>query len=98
MAGPRLADTGHGIVRWRRARLWGQGDILAAVRPGRNGPEQDGNYRGRLERAALGALQGCPMEADVPLLVRIEGTRSIVSNMFFRALGKQGPQKQKGLS
>lgn len=38
MAGPRLADTGHGIVRCRRARLWGQGGILAAVRPGRNGP------------------------------------------------------------
>lgn len=37
MAGPRLADTGHGIVRCRRARLWGQGGILAAVRPGRNG-------------------------------------------------------------
>lgn len=54
MAGPRLADTGHGIVRCRRARLWGQGGILAAVRPGRNGRVCGRKY-GRDAGAALPA-------------------------------------------
>lgn len=65
MAGPRLADTGHGIVRCRRARLWGQGGILAAVRPGRNGPvvwKEAGQRCGGLE-ALLGpgyvSEEGC---------------------------------------
>lgn len=60
MAGPRLADTGHGIVRCRRARLWGQGGILAAVRPGRNGPSVgEGAWKGsRGRRSCRKTMQG----------------------------------------
>lgn len=60
MAGPRLADTGHGIVRCRRARLWGQAGILAAVRPGRNGPSVgDGAWKGsRGRRFCRKTMQG----------------------------------------
>lgn len=53
MAGPRLADTGHGIVRCRRARLWGQAGILAAVRPGRNGPPVGKGHGRGAETVAL---------------------------------------------
>ena len=60
MAGPRLADTGHGIVRCRRARLWGQAGILAAVRPGRNGPPVgEGAWKGsRDRRSCRKTIQG----------------------------------------
>lgn len=75
MAGPRLADTGHGIVRCRRARLWGQAGILAAVRPGRNGPSVgEGAWKGsRDRRSCRKTMQGHRWLSFCPGYVSEEG-------------------------